>query len=132
MQQCLKYLAAAALMAANPPAVFAEEQPLIHDLGTRHRHVQPPDSPFPAAGCNDHRTLMFVVREADGDDPRSSKLLAERDCRPLVPGADYDRCGPGGWTYPSKGERQSYAAYCRVGVKDLPLYALDLQMPPVE
>lgn len=115
-------------LAAPVPAV-AEEAPLLHDLGTRHRFVQPADSPYPAVGCNDHRTLMFIVRETEGEDPGAAKLLVERDCRPLVPDAEYIRCGPGGWAYPAKGDRLSYASYCRVGAKDVALYALDQQMP---
>ncbi len=35
-----------------------------------------------------------------------------------------------GWAYPATGDRLSYAAYCRLGVKDLPLYVLDSQMRP--
>lgn len=123
-------LAFVPLVAIQPAT--AEEAPLLHDLGTRHRFVQPPESPYPAVGCNDHRTLMFVVRETEGEDPGAAKLLVERDCRPLVPDAQYIRCGPGGWAYPAKGDRLSYASYCRVGAKDIALYALDQQMPPAD
>jgi len=124
-------LATATATVAAIPAT-AEEKPLLHDLGTRHRFVQPDASPYPAVGCNDHRTLMFIVRETEGEDPGAAKLLVERDCRPLVPDAEYIRCGPGGWAYPAKGDRLSYASYCRVGAKDIALYALDQQMPPAE
>jgi len=117
-------------LATNPGAA-AEEAHLLHDLGTRHRFVQPAASPYPAVGCIDHRSLMFVVRETEGDDPGAAKLLVERDCRPLVPEADYIRCGPGGWAHPAKGDRLSYAAYCRVGAKDIALYALDQQLKQI-
>lgn len=120
----------AAMTSAIAGAALAEDAPLAHDLGTRHRFVENSASPYPAAGCIDHRALMFVVRETAGDDPSAAKLLAARDCRPLVPGADYVRCGPGGWAYPASGERISYASYCRVGANDLPLYVLDSQMQP--
>ena len=109
-------------------SVVAAEDALIHQLGTRHRFFQPTGSPFPAAGCRDHRTLMFIVSEVEGDDPATARLLVDRDCRPLVANAEYIRCGPGGWAYPSKGERLSYASCCRIGANDLPLYALDMQM----
>ncbi len=127
-------LRAALIAAATLPAIaaVAEEPPLIHELGTRHRFAQPAGSPYPAVGCNDHRTLMFIVRETEGEDPGAAKLLVERDCRPLVPDAEYIRCGPGGWAYPAKGDRMSYASYCRVGAKDIALYALDQQMPPAQ
>lgn len=115
-----------AALAAIPAA--AEEAHLLHDLGTRHRFVQPDASPYPAVGCIDHRSLMFVVRETEGDDPGAAKLLVQRDCRPLVPNVDYIRCGPGGWAHPAKGDRLSYAAYCRVGANDIALYTLDQQM----
>ena len=127
-------LRALALLAAAAPilagAARAAEAPLEHELGTRHRFVENAAGPYPAAGCLDHRTLMFVVRETAGDDPAAAKMLAARDCRPLVPGADYVRCGPGGWAYPAIGDRLSYAAYCRLGANDLPLYVLDSQMQP--
>lgn len=120
----LASLAARAAIAADPSVPSQE-------LGTRHRFVQPASSPYPAVGCRDHRTLMFIVSEVQGDDPGTAKLLLERDCRPLVAGDDYIRCGPGGWAYPAKGERLSYASYCRVGANDLALYALDAQMQNV-
>lgn len=127
-------LLAFALLAAAAPnlagAARAADAPLVHELGSRHRFVENAAGPYPAAGCLDHRALMFIVRETAGDDPAAAKLLAARDCRPLVPGADYVRCGPGGWAYPATGDRLSYAAYCRLGVKDLPLYVLDSQMRP--
>ncbi len=109
-------------------SAVADNDALIHQLGTRHRFVQPSGSPYPAAGCRDHRTLMFIVSEVEGEDPATARLLVDRDCRPLVADAEYIRCGPGGWAYPSKGERLSYASYCRIGANDLPLYALDMQM----
>ena len=131
MQQTLKHLLGAALSLVCPAAASAAEESLQHQLGTRHRFIQPAGSPYPAAGCIDHRSLMFVVRETEGDGPGAAKLLVERDCRPLVPDADYIRCGAGGWAHPAKGDRLSYAAYCRVGVKDLPLYTLDNQMQEI-
>jgi hypothetical protein len=109
-------------------SAVAEEAALLHELGTKHRFVPIADSPYPAAGCRDHRSLMFIVSEVEGEDPATARLLADRDCRPLVFQAEYIRCGPGGWAYPSKGERLSYASYCRIGANDLPLYALDIQM----
>jgi len=129
MRATLPALIAAGLsvLTMNLSAVAADDA-LVHQLGTRHRFVQPTGSPFPAAGCRDHRTLMFIVSEVEGDDPATARLLVDRDCRPLVANAEYIRCGPGGWAYPSKGERLSYASYCRIGANDLPLYALDMQM----
>jgi hypothetical protein len=109
----------------------AEEEPLLHDLGTRHRFEQPAGSAYLPVGCKDHRTLMFVVRGIESDDPASAKLLSQRDCRPIAPG-EYIRCGPGGWAYPSKGERLTYASYCRVGSNELPFYVLDEQMPLID
>lgn len=120
-------LAGLTLIAATPTQA-GDEAPLLHEMGTRHRFVQPAGSPYPPVGCNDHRTLMFVIRETEGDDPGAAKLLVERDCRPLVPDAEYIRCGPGGWAYPANADRLSYASYCRVGAKDIALYALDEQM----
>lgn len=125
----LAALLATAALAASPAAA---EEPLLHELGTRHRFVQPAGSPYPAVGCIDHRSLMFVVSEIEGEDPDAAKLLVERDCRPLVPHAEYIRCGPGGWAHPAKGDRLSYASYCRVGAKDIALYALDQQMQPAK
>lgn len=123
-------LAGLASLAALP-AGAADEAPLVHELGTRHRSVDNPASPYPLAGCRDHRTLMYIVSEVEGEDPSTAKLLIERDCRPLVPGAEYIRCGTGGWAYPAKSERLSYASYCRVGAKDIGLYVLDLQMQKI-
>lgn len=119
---------AAAVLAGTGAAAFADEVPLLHDLGTRHRFAQPVDSPYLPVGCKDHRTLMYVVRGIQSDDPGAAQLLAGRDCRQIVPG-EYVRCGPGGWAYPSQGERIAYASYCRVGTNDLPFYVLDVQMP---
>ena len=113
------------------PAARAEEEPLLHDLGTRHRFEQPVGSVHLPVGCKDHRTLMFVVRGIESDDPASAQLLSQRDCRPIAPG-EYIRCGPGGWAYPSKGERLTYASYCRVGSNELPFYVLDMQMPLID
>ena len=31
-----------------------------------------------------------------------------------------------------KGERLTYASYCRIGANDLPFYVLDQQMPLIE
>jgi hypothetical protein len=121
-------LLAAILLATPLFQAVAEEEPLMHDLGTRHRFSQPAGSPYLPVGCKDHRTLMFVVRGIESDDPAGARLLAERDCRPVAPG-DYIRCGPGGWAYPSNGERMPYASYCRIGASDLPFYVLDVQMP---
>jgi hypothetical protein len=112
-------------------AAYAEEEPLLHDLGTRHRFEQPAGSVHLPVGCKDHRTLMFVVRGIESDDPASAQLLSQRDCRPIAPG-EYIRCGPGGWAYPSKGERLTYASYCRVGSNELPFYVLDMQMPLID
>jgi hypothetical protein len=120
----------AALVAAALPA--SSQEALNLETGTRHLLDQPGTLPFPAVGCLDHRTLMFVVGESEGEDPDAAKLLAQRDCRPLVPDQVYIRCGPGGWAYPAKGERVSYASYCRAGVKDVPLYVLDIQMKKIE
>lgn len=119
----------AAATSTMPPAAGAEA--LNDETGTRHRLVQPQLTPFPSVGCVDHRTLMFVVGESEGEDPEAARLLAQRDCRPLVPDQVYIRCGPGGWTYPAKGERLSYASYCRVGAKDLRLYVLDIHMKEI-
>jgi len=116
---------------ATIPGAAAEETHLLHDVGTRHRFVQPVGSPYPAVGCIDHRSLMFVVSETEGNDPGTAKLLVERDCRPLVPDTEYIRCGPGGWAHPASGDRLSYAAYCRAGAKDIALYALDQQMQTI-
>jgi hypothetical protein len=124
-------LAAALASLSALPVTAADDAPLVHELGTKHRFVQSAESPYPAAGCRDHRTLMFIVSEVEGEDPGAAKLLIERDCRPLVPGAEYIRCGPGGWAYPAKGDRLSYASYCRVGANELALYALDLQMQEI-
>lgn len=133
MQYELRTVIAATLLSvASWPAQAAEEAPLIHELGTKHRFIQPDASPYPATGCRDHRTLMFIVSEIEGADSATAKLLIERDCRPLIPGADYIRCGTGGWAYPAKGDRISYASYCRAGAKDIGLYALDLQMKQIE
>ncbi len=133
MQYALRTVIAATLVSfASQPAQAADEAPLIHELGTRHRFIQPDASPYPATGCRDHRTLMFIVSEIEGEESGTAKLLIERDCRPLIPGAEYIRCGTGGWAYPAKGERLSYASYCRAGAKDIGLYALDLQMKQIE
>jgi hypothetical protein len=125
---------AAALFVAAPSALtgaaWAADAPPIRDFETRFRFVESASGAYPATGCLDHRALMFIVRETAGDDPAAAKLRAGRDCRPLVPGADYLRCGPGGWAYPTGGERISYASYCRLGAQDLPLYVLDSQMQP--
>jgi hypothetical protein len=131
MQHRNKVLVPAVLTLLLPNTLQAAESHLLHELGTRHRFVQPEASSYPAAGCIDHRSLMFVVSETEGDDPAIAKLLVARDCRPLVPDAEYIRCGPGGWAYPAKGERLSYASYCRVGAKDIALYALDEQMKQI-
>jgi hypothetical protein len=125
-------LAPAAGLPLAATAARAQDKPLLHDLGTRHRFEQPPGSPHLPVGCKDHRTLMFVVRGIESDDPASAQMLSQRDCRPLVPDAQYIRCGPGGWAYPSKGERLTYASYCRIGANDLPFYVLDQQMPLIE
>lgn len=71
---------------------------------------------------------MRITSEIEGDDPALARLLAERDCRPLVPDAVYLRCGPGGYAYPSKGERLTYSLYCRTNVADAQLYVLDVLM----
>jgi hypothetical protein len=121
-----------AVVATTPAgAPRAGEGPVLHDLGTRHRFQPAAASPYLPVGCRDHRTLMYVVREIEGEDPGAARQLSERDCRPLVADVDYIRCGPGGYAHPAKGERMTYAAYCRVGVDDLPLYALDKAMAPV-
>lgn len=124
---------AAVLSAAAATAVSgAEDADLGPAMGTRHRFVDDNSSRYPAAGCLDHRSLMFIVREIEGEDPAAARLLVTRDCRPLVPGAEYVRCGPGGYAYPAAGDRLSYASYCRVGASDLPLYVLDSQMKEIE
>ncbi len=63
--------------------------------------------------------------------PAPPSSSSKRDCRALVPDAQYIRCGTGGWAYPAKGDRVSYASYCRAGAKDIALYALDLQMKEI-
>jgi hypothetical protein len=131
MPKLLGFMTATLASLAVPPATAADDAAPIQELGTRHRFVHSASSAYPAAGCRDHRALMFIVSEVEGDDPGAAKLLIERDCRPLVPGAEYIRCGPGGWAYPAKGQRLSYASYCRIGANDLALYALDAQMPNV-
>jgi hypothetical protein len=124
---------AAALSAAATVARAGDAEPDPGPaMGTLHRFVDDQTSRYPAAGCLDHRSLMFIVREIEGDDPAAARLLVMRDCRPLVPGADYVRCGPGGYAYPAAGDRLSYASYCRVGAGDLPLYVLDSQMKEIE
>jgi hypothetical protein len=133
MQHAVKTMIAATLVSLAPwLAQAADEAPLIHQLGTKHRFIQEDGSPYPATGCRDHRTLMFIVSEIGGEDASTAKLLIERDCRPLIPNAEYIRCGTGGWAYPAKGDRISYASYCRAGAKDIGLYALDLQMKLIE
>ena len=121
-----------AALSAGASAARAADAGIGPDMGTRHRFVDDKSSPYPAAGCLDHRSLMFIVREIEGDDPAAARLLVGRDCRPLVPGAEYVRCGPGGFAYPAAGDRLSYASYCRVGASDLPLYVLDGQMQEIE
>jgi hypothetical protein len=126
---------AAALSAASTVARAGDAEPDPGHgpaMGTLHRFVDDRSSRYPAAGCLDHRSLMFIVREIEGDDPAAARLLVARDCRPLVPGADYVRCGPGGYAYPAAGDRLSYASYCRVGAGDLPLYVLDSQMMEID
>ncbi len=109
-----------ALSAVGPASRAAESERfrLRTDHATRHFEV----------GCIDHRSLMFVVGNTEGDDPEAARLLAERDCRPLVAGASYVKCGGGGLVHPARGAPLPYTAYCRIGVADFQLYVLDLLM----
>ncbi len=86
--------------------------------GTRHHEV----------GCIDYRSLLFVVGHTAGEDPEAARLLAMRDCRPLVPGASYTKCGEEGRAYPADGPPLTFTGYCRIGVADLRLYVLDILM----
>ncbi|MDX2309589.1 MAG: hypothetical protein NW216_15220 [Hyphomicrobium sp.] len=81
-------------------------------------------------GCLDHRSLMRIVAEIEGDDPDLARLLAGRDCRPLIPDAVYIRCGAGGYAYPAKGDRLTFSLYCRTNAADAQLYTLDQLMRP--
>lgn len=101
-------------------------------LGGTYQFNPTATSKFLSVGCLDHRTLMFIVHEVEGQDPQTPRMLAERDCRPLLQNTDYIRCGPGGYAHPAKGEPLIYSAYCRKGIKDLQLYVLDLQMKSVK
>ena len=118
-------------MSSPLPAEEASEIP-YQALGGTYQFNPAATSLFLPVGCLDHRTLMFVVHEIDGADPQTAKMLAERDCRPLLKDAEYLRCGPGGYAHPSQGEPLTYSAYCRKGAKDLQLYVLDLQMSKVK
>lgn len=100
----------------------------FQDLGGTYQFNPNLSTPYLPVGCLDHRTLMFIVHEVEGADPQTPKMLAERDCRPLLKESEYLRCGPGGYAHPSHGEPLTYSAYCRKGAKDLQLYVLDLQM----
>lgn len=113
---------------------FAQERvsPSVGDLGGTFRFKGETASPFLAVGCLDHRTLMFIVREIEGSDPNIAKMLAERDCRPLLKDAEYVQCGGTGYAHPRIGEPLTYSAYCRKGAKDLLLYTLDIQMSRVK
>lgn len=75
---------------------------------------------------------MFIVHEIEGTDPKTAKMLADRDCRPLMKDVEYMRCGGSGYAHPSQGEPITYSAYCRKGAKDLQLYILDDQLSRVK
>ena len=111
-------------------ALFAEDQPppLNQSLGGTYTFSGHTSTPYLPVGCLDHRSLMFIVHEIEGDDPKVAQMLAERDCRPLLKDAQYLRCGVGGYAHPSKGGPLTYSAYCRKGAKDLQIYTLDIMM----
>lgn len=106
----------------------AQNSPATEILGDTYKFNGQNNSTYLKVGCLDHRTLMFIVHEIGGDDPKTAQMLADRDCRPLMSEALYIRCGVGGYAHPKNGEPLTYSAYCRKGAKDLQLYILDLQM----
>ena len=110
--------------ATGTPAPAAEAPPLGGTFQVNPDHA----GPQLAVGCRNHRALMFVVSQAEGEDPVAGKLVAERDCRPLLPKADDNRCGPGGLAFPATGPRQTYSSYCRENSPDFRLHILDSLM----
>lgn len=106
--------------------------PLNEVLGGTYKVNTEASTPYLAVGCLDHRTLMFIVHEIEGTDPKIAHMLAERDCRPLMKDTEYLRCGGSGYAHPNKGEPLTYSAYCRKGAKDLQLYILDIQLSKIK